>query len=118
MTKKKTIYLNGELTYAEKKVLLFLESNKGTEFSNDEIEEATNIQVTYINSIIRNLRLKGYEIITNRRKNKHEYKANSLASYLLTGAILLIIAFIFVYAGLDYLAADPVVYDIEPIIER
>lgn len=101
------------LTYAEEKVLDFLEGNKGIEFANPEIEHRTGIRYYLINDIIDNLRWKGYKIKTAKGRDVHHMPSNSLVSYLILSIYFFLVLSMFGWAFLQYLDEEPTQYQIE-----
>lgn len=103
------------LTYAEEKVLYFLKDNKGVEFSNQEIENGTNIRYYLINPIIENLRFKGHKVKTEKGRDVHYIGSNSWISYLILSIYFFLILSIFGWAFLQYLDEEQTLYEIETI---
>ena len=90
--------VNNKLTWAEEKIVGFLEANKGDQFSAEEIQFFTDVRSDLVGDVMDNLRWKGYNV--GSRGDEHWYIHNTWLAYVIGGSIvaaIMLIGFIAVY---------------------
>jgi biotin operon repressor len=96
-----------QLTMAEQRLLDFLQTNKGNEYTAHEIEEEIGIPAIQVDRIMDNLRFKGFEVCSEPRRGVHYFANNTIWSYIVGGSLIAIIIIMFFFGWLDYLDSCP-----------
>lgn len=90
----------GRLTWAEYKVMDFLSTNKGVEYTPKEIQDQTNVRADLIDMIVENLQWKGYSVAS--RGNKYWFIKNTVWSYIVGGGLIGIFLLFMLFSFLGY----------------
>lgn len=90
------------LTLAEQVLLGFLQSNKGSEFTSEEVEDCVGIPASKVDDIMDNLRWKGFEVCTEKHRGVHYYANNTWRSFLVGGAIIATMIMVMLWGFMDH----------------